>query len=357
MLSSYSRFWWLPMFALLSSLASPSLRGETFPAAASQGEPDVETDPMTPAPPPLNVRLPTLGGRQLWGDVVHFRGWRIQQNIYTQHFRLLDPQDARHAWGTRAQCEAELERIKQEHNLPPLTGRAVILIHGIIRSSKSFAALQQELAAAGCVVVAFDYPSTRVSIPDSAAYLREVVASLQGVTEIDFVVHSMGGLIVRSYLQQTAAQPDPRLHRMVMLGVPNLGARMANIVQSNVVFQTVFGPAGQQLIEAEAGLIAGLPTPSFEFAVIAGARGNPDGYNPLIPGDDDGVVTVDSACLPGASDSMLVRCIHSFLPSNPEVMAATRRFLETGCLHVGGERHPISPRDTAAFSAHAAEVR
>lgn len=340
--------------ALWASLVIAPLRGETQP---DQAEPAVKIDPMHSDQPPLNVRLPTLGGRQLWGDVVHFRGWRIQQNVYTKHFRLLDAQDARHAWGTRAQCEAELERFKREQNLPPLSGKAVILIHGIIRSSKSFATLQQQLSADGSLVIAFDYPSTRVSIPESAQYLREVIDSLHGVTEIDFVVHSMGGLIVRAYLQQTAEQPDPRLHRMVMLGVPNLGARMANIVQSNIVFQTVFGPAGQQLIEAEAGLIAGLPTPRFEFAVVAGARGNPDGFNPLIPGDDDGVVTVDSACLPGACDSLQVRCIHSFLPSNAEVMAATRRFLETGSLHVDGQRRPITASAPAALSVFEAPPR
>ena len=36
----------------------------------------------------------TLGGRQFWGDVHYFRGWRIQQNVFTKHYRLLDPGDS-----------------------------------------------------------------------------------------------------------------------------------------------------------------------------------------------------------------------------------------------------------------------
>jgi pimeloyl-ACP methyl ester carboxylesterase len=302
-----------------------------------------ELDPMSPISLNYNLRWPTLGGRQFWGDVVNFRGWRIQQHVYSRHYRLLDPQDVRFAWGSLEQCQAELERLKSERKLPPLKGKAAILIHGIMRSSKSFSQLARELKLDGYTVISFDYPSSRVTIPESARYLQQVIDSLQGVEQIDFVVHSMGGLIVRSYLHQSAEQPDPRLRRLVMLGVPNLGARMANIMQANYIYQAIYGPAGQQLIESEAGLIASLPVPQFEFAVIAGAKGSPEGHNPLIPGDDDGIVTVESACLPGAADSLLVGCIHSFLPSNADVIAATRRFLSTGCLHIDGACRPVHP--------------
>jgi hypothetical protein len=78
-----------------------------------------------------------------------------------------------------------------------------------------------------------------------------------------------------------------------------------------------------------------------EFAVIAGAKGTPDGYNPLIPGDDDGIVTLKSAFLPGAVDSLTVRGLHSFQPWNPEIIEATRRYLRTGALRVTGVREPI----------------
>lgn len=296
---------------------------------------------MPPISLNYNIRMPTLGGRQFWGDVVNFRGWRIQQHVYSRHFRLLDPRDVRHAWGSCEQCQAELERIKTEEKLPQLTGKVAILIHGIMRSSKSFAQMQRELTDDGYIVIPFDYPSSRVTIPESARYLKQVVDSLAGVEQIDFVVHSMGGLIVRAYLKETADHPDPRITRMVMLGVPNLGAKMANIMQRSAIYQAIYGPAGQQLVEDEAGLIASLPVPAFDFAVVAGSKGDSDGYNPLIPGDDDGIVTVESACLPGACDSLLVRGVHSFLPANADVITATRRFLNTGSLHPDGSRQPV----------------
>ena len=65
------------------------------------------------------------------------------------------------------------------------------------------------------------------------------------------------------------------------------------------------------------------------------------GYNPLVPGDDDGTVSVTSARLPGAADFLLVPCIHSFLMKNDTVIDSTVRFLESGQLRNEGDPHPI----------------
>ena len=117
----------------------------------------------------------------------------------------------------------------------------------------------------------------------------------------------LGGLVVRKWCQDYS---DIRVRRLVMIGTPNCGAEMADMLQRNWLYRGVFGPSGQQLIANTAGYISKLPPPTMEFAVIAGAKGTPDGYNPLIPGDDDGIVTLKSAFLPGAVDSLTVRGLH-----------------------------------------------
>jgi hypothetical protein len=95
-------------------------------------------------------------------------------------------------------------------------------------------------------------------------------------------------------------------------------------------------------------LIAKLPTPKFEFAIIAGARGAPGGFNPLVPGDDDGTVAVASTRLPGAKDFVTVNCIHSFLMSNKHVVDYTVRFIQEGRLRKEGPRQPIPKSPDAA---------
>ena len=285
--------------------------------------------------------MKTLGGRQFWGDVLYFRGWRIQRSVLTHHYRLLDADDYRHAAGTLEECRQKLEEIKKERKLPAMSGKAVIAIHGVVRSSKSFSKMRGRLKDAGYEVVGFDYPSTRVEISDSAEYLHSVIESLQGIEQIDFVVHSMGGLVVRSYLSK---HRDPRIKRMVMIGVPNLGADMADRLRKNPLYRAVFGPAGQQLVTDPEGFISRLPTPDFEFAIIAGSRGSMDGYNPLIAGDDDGTVGVSTTRLPGAADFVTVRGLHTFLMSSDEAIDCTLRFLKDGRLRKEGPPHPI-PRD------------
>ena len=283
--------------------------------------------------PERTILMKTLGGRQFWGDVAFQSGWRIQQHVITKHYRLLDPQDYRHQSGTLEDCQAKLA----ERPVPPMKGKAAVLIHGLIRSSKSFEKMRKALEEAGYTVVTFDYPSTRADVKVAAEYLRQVIASLKGIEQIDIVTHSLGGIVVREYLQH---KPDQRLHRMVMVGTPNLGAHIAKTFKRNIAFRMIFGPSGQQLA-TDSQYVDSLPTPDFPFGVIAGARGKPHGFNPLLPGDDDGVVSVDSTRLPGASDFMEVRCLHTFLLRDETVIDAVRRFFESGRFRKDGEPQPI----------------
>ena len=293
-------------------------------------------------PPNLNVPTKTLGGQQFWGDVVHFHGWRIQQNALTEHFRLIDGDDVRHAWGTREQCQAKLDEIKLEKKLPKMSGEGVLLVHGITRSSKSMSAYRPPLEKAGFQVFPFDYPSTRVDLDSAANYLHQVVESLDGVDRLHIVAHSMGGVVTRTY---RAKHRDERLTRLVLVGSPQQGAELADLMRdkANLLFKPLFGPAGQQLITDSNGFLKKLPTPDIEFAVIAGGH-PPNGFNPLIAGDDDGIVSLESTRLAGAADFLQLESLHLALNRNETAHAATVRFLQSGRLRVDGEPQPI-PRD------------
>ena len=270
--------------------------------------------------------VPTLGGMQFWGDVHFLQGWKIQRNVFSGHYRLLNPSALRFASGTFEHCLAVLKAAAQERQLVADTGKAVILLHGIGRSSKSLQKMGDALRKDGYVVIPFEYPSTRVTLEQAAEYLDSVIKSVPQVTSIDFVVHSMGGLVVRTYLKQHAQ--DARIAHLVMLGTPNYGAEMADMLKATVLFRLAYGPAGKQLVTHEQGAIQSLPIPNFAFGIVAGGRGNGSGFNPLLPDDNDGTVTVTSARLSGAADFLFVNKIHSLLMSDDTVIRATRHFLE-----------------------------
>ncbi|HAH46398.1 MAG TPA: hypothetical protein DCM07_16395 [Planctomycetaceae bacterium] len=325
-------FYACSVLALLFFLSAFCQAEETAPSSAK-----IQNEEY----PAKGLVMKTMGGRQFWGDIQFFQGWKIQQHVISQHYRLLDPKDQRHASGSLEHCRDRLAEMKAARQIPPMQGKAVILIHGIIRSSKSFVKMKESCEQKGWLVVPFDYPSTRRTIPENANFLGKVIQSLEGIDEIDLVVHSMGGLVVRSWLAQQDVV-DPRVKRMVMLGVPNRGADMADRFRSNLLFKAIFGPAGQQLVtEANSDFISNLPTPPFEFGIVAGGRNTLKGYNPLIRGDDDGTVAVSSTRLPGAADFILIPILHSFMMNDPETIAHTLRFLETGVFRESGKPQPI----------------
>ncbi|MDB5390241.1 MAG: Alpha/beta hydrolase family protein [Planctomycetaceae bacterium] len=287
-----------------------------------------------------NLKTQTLGGVQFWGDVKFFHGWHIQQNVFSKHYRLLDADDVRHAWGTREECEVKLQEIRAKQKLPPMSGTAVILLHGLGRSDKSVSRMQQHFEQAGYLTIAMNYPSLRANLEQNGDYLHQVMDSLEGVEKIHLVGFSLGGIVVRQCLSEYDA---PKLGRVVFIGSPHNGAELATRFKDWWAFKAIAGPSGQELATAPFGVAPSLPAPSCEFGIIAGCRGLDEGYNPLIPGDDDGLVSLETTRLPGARDFMTVYTMHTMLILTPAVYDAAERFLEEGQFRKpgAGDRQPI----------------
>jgi hypothetical protein len=89
----------------------------------------------------------------------------------------------------------------------------------------------------------------------------------------------------------------------------------------------IFGEAGQQLTPAEVSRAPGFAHP---FAIIAGGKGDGRGFNPLLPGDDDGTVGVAETRLGGAADFLVVPEIHALISNHRETIRATINFLKRG---------------------------
>jgi hypothetical protein len=296
-----------------------------------------------------NAVLPTLGGKQLWADELFFHDWHIQRNAVTGHYRLLDGRNRRHTWGSFEQCQAKLDDIKRQQKLPPMSGAAVVVLHGLGRNAGAMIYMAKFLQEQSpYTVINVTYPTTRGSVETHAQMLGRIVSRLDGIEEIHFVAHSLGNLVIRHWLAdqnkpQLGQCPDPRVRRIVMLGPPNNGARIAEVLGNNVVFGTVVGKSGAQLATSWKDLECRLCVPSCEFAVIAGGRGGPVGYNPLLSGDNDLIVTVDSAKLPGAKDFAVLPVFHTTMMDDKKVQEYTLRFLQHGYLIAADKCQPIPP--------------
>ena len=84
-----------------------------------------------------------------------------------------------------------------------------------------------------------------------------------------------------------------------------------------------------------------LATPTCEFAIIAGGKGDNQGWKTTLPGDDDGTVSVATTRLAGARDFIVVPRGHTFIMNAPEVKEYTVRFIEKGHFISAEKRRPI----------------
>ena len=283
----------------------------------------------------LNLPFSTLGGKQVWADEFISCGWRVQTNVIRGHSRLLDREDVRRGWGSYEQCRIEYERQRIQDKLVPRADHLVLLIHGLFRSKDSFRRLASALEEKGFEVEAVNYPSTRKSIKEHADQLGRILEELEGYDEVSFVTHSLGGIVVRDLLARGGTwRKKITVRRMVMLGPPNRGSVIAELLQDWLPYRVLAGKAAMELTSEE---MSKVPPPSCSFGIIAGGTGTSRGYNPALGGDNDGIVLVENTRLDSADDFLLLQCIHTLLMKHEEAIEATGRFLKQGKFRQGGE--------------------
>ena len=304
--------------------------------------PQGKSNPLTgiiKSPLHFNLRTKTVGGNQLWTDLRIQDGWRIQQNIFTEHYRLLDPKDIRHEWGTLKKCEATFKRFIEAGHIRPYKKRVIILLHGIIRTRSSMDSMDKYLRGriAGSVLN-MTYASTRDTLENHAEALHRILANIPAECDISFVGHSMGNLVIRRFFHRWQ---DPRITRVVMLAPPNQGSALGTMFHDYQLFEQVWGISGQEITAGFEALKTKLAVPPCEFGIIAGVYSNKILQNHLLKGANDLVVTVEETKLSGARDFRSVDATHTRIMANTEVQRLTYLFLQRGYFETATTRTPL----------------
>jgi len=240
--------------------------------------------------------------------------------------RLLDPWHRCHA---TAEAEAKQDLWKLRGTASDDTPRdreiLCVMIHGILLFHQMWMVFDRVLkrrlnkAGIGWEGWRLTYPSQKFRIEQLSDALDHLMEPVSPNRPVLFVVHSMGGLVLNHWLSTEAGmawsrRPGPTT--AMYLGSPIAGSEVADWIHPQKsplgsLFRWLYGPPGEQLKTSPA-FLASKPGPVFRSVCVAGSK-PPKGFNPMLPGDNDGTVTVASALGPWATRKELVWCSHTFL--------------------------------------------
>jgi len=229
-------------------------------------------------------------------------------------------------------CSSKLGLIVRSPELANGVSQCVVLIHGLGRSSSSMTGMQDALLRGGYHTVNLGYSSTQDDIETIAEkdYPRALHSCIEFKPEtIHFVTHSLGGIVLRKAFSH--GKPE-NLGRVVMLSPPNKGSKLVDTIRDWWLFQRLMGPAGQQLTTGLDFKALQLGKADFDFGIITGNRHAffDSWFAFMIPGVDDGKVSVENAKLEGMDDFLVTNDSHPFIMNSEYVQKETLHFLQYG---------------------------
>ncbi|WP_299592064.1 alpha/beta hydrolase [uncultured Microbulbifer sp.] len=220
--------------------------------------------------------------------------------------------------------------------MPAQARDCVILLHGLAKSDSSMKMLEQAVAEAGFIAVNVGYPSTDFPIeklagpaiaPALDSCARQEPDADTETSRVHFVTHSMGGILVRQYLSRVQVE---NLGRVVMLGPPNQGSEVVDKLGSFPGFHFIYGDAGVQLGSGKMSVPNTLGAARFDLGIIAGTRSINPILSRMLPGTDDGKVTVERTRLEGMRDHLEMPVTHVFMMKDQKVIAQVIHYLQHG---------------------------
>jgi pimeloyl-ACP methyl ester carboxylesterase len=204
----------------------------------------------------------------------------------------------------------------------------VVLLHGLARTPSSMETLEKALIREGFSPINEGYPSREHSIELLAELaIKPALEKCPKDMSVNFVTHSLGGILVRQYLSKHEVA---NLNRVVMLGPPNKGSEVVDKLGDAPGFHFINGDAGMQLGTGELSIPNTLGKANFDVGIVAGTNSINWILSSLIPNTDDGKVSVESTKLEGMRDHIEMPVTHPFMMKNERVIAQVINYLKNG---------------------------
>ena len=185
--------------------------------------------------------------------------------------------------------------------------------------------LAWRLRRQGFSVYTFSYASVRADFHANAAKLAQFLEAFD-VDTVHLVGHSLGGILIRALFHD---HPQQKPGRIVTLGTPHGGSRVAQHLSRFSFWRTVMGKGVAQLL---AGEPQHWTVPPREIGAICGTRSVGLGrllYRGL-PRPNDGLLTVKESALVTAREHLALPVSHTGMMFSRTVARQIAAFLIAG---------------------------
>lgn len=204
-------------------------------------------------------------------------------------------------------------------NQPVKAPEITVLVHGLMRTSLSMYPLRFFLERQGYQVYLYSYPSTRYTIHEHGIALNRYINKLLSQhpdSKINFVTHSLGGIIARDALAQLSESQLQHIGSLIMLAPPNQGSSLAKFSTRVFPFVSPVIKPLKELSSDRASYVHRVPVPKVRIGIIAGRY--------------DAKVAPVFARLQGQEAPVIVNSTHTFIMNNGQTKKLILHFLQKG---------------------------
>jgi len=206
--------------------------------------------------------------------------------------------------------------------------KTVVCIHGFLRSKLSMSMIARSFRKDGFDVLNWGYSSRKRKIKEHAELLvmdLKLISQKKPGQPISFVTHSMGGLVLRSAINNPKCPIEAKMGKIILLAPPNRGSIIARKLGKFKLGRLIFGRyAGRELMDSSNFDYLGNFPPNLPVLVIAGSFS----LNPFISGKNDGKVAVDETFLSAPHEHKIIYAGHTFISFNKKAIYYSKKFIK-----------------------------
>ncbi|MCL1991988.1 MAG: alpha/beta hydrolase [Spirochaetes bacterium] len=207
-----------------------------------------------------------------------------------------------------------------------MQGQITILAHGFNKSRGDMLFLSCGLKARGIDNIAVKLPARFNTLNNCLDSLHLQIGNVvKKHKTVNFVGHSMGGLIIRSYINKHQLE---NVGRCVFIATPHLGSKLAGISARIPFYAKIFKPINDLLPSSENKYL--LENKKIEIGIIAGNKNGTVFGKMFLSKNSDGRVETASALSDDAKETVVLPCAHKKIHRKKETLDKVASFILSG---------------------------